>query len=416
MQIIDSEIKKTDIDVNLQLKVNDKTDILDFYETKDFRIDEKGKFVDYGQVMKYDYISDEIIEKQENEIVELRTKNSFKFKKESGIIETKYFPGSPNYFDGENWKRVKKATTTIEAFIKQFYKKEVVLNRVFSTSAKADYYAGAGDGVQIVYGASSYTNAITQSSSNLTDYTATYNQDYMQCGYLSGSSDWRNGRLHFPIETNDLTGRTILTAYFHLFGFENNSDEDPEFGVVESSMVSNTVLINSDYDNIDKTLYSDDLYQFNAVYPSVDERIFSFNDYGKNQINKSGFTKLAVLVEWDINEDTLTTSDYTRNGFYFSEYSGTPDYRPYLVITSTEEATSTQQTCNDMILATSTNELSTSTDIALITQRTFLNEDGTQMFSEYTVNALLLWYIFLLFISASLIFFLWKVYDKKNKF
>lgn len=69
-------------------------------------------------------------------------------------------------------------------------------------------------------------------------------------------------------------------------------------------------------------------------------------------------------------------------------------------------STSTCENINDMILATSTETMATSSDIGIIQTRSFVSADGKILYTEYNIPFLLFFYIFLILCTClTLLFF-----------
>jgi hypothetical protein len=193
------------------------------------------------------------------------------------------------------------------------------------------YYAGAGDGVHLVFGESSYSNARTVTSADLTTYTAAQNDNYFQIGY-QGATDWRNGRLHLPFDTSGIgSGNTVSAASVFVKGEEHNGTTDIKDVTIVESTASPTTPSDADYNNIGSTEFTNTRQQILAD-GSVAYMEFALNASGIANVDVTGTSQFAILHEWDIDAATLTSSDYSRYRWFFSERAGDTD-DPYIEVT-----------------------------------------------------------------------------------
>ena len=146
-------------------------------------------------------------------------------------------------------------------------------------------------------------------------------------------------RLHYPIDTSGLPDDADITgADFSV----HTSDDAPstshktadhfslKAALVASTIVSNTVITTGDYQQYGTTRYADDKAWSDMV--SDGYRTFALNSAGLAAISKTGWTKLAILFDKDVDNVAPSGPLQTWQAvFLYTSEQGT-GYKPKLVI------------------------------------------------------------------------------------
>jgi len=130
---------------------------------------------------------------------------------------------------------------------------------------------------------------------------------------------------------------------------------------------------------------------------------WTLNNSGINYLKSGDANFMFMETMYDVGSTTPPNIlDIEQGRSFNSSLSTDFESHPYIELTISE-----QGNCN----ATSTDILSTSTDISLITAITWT--DGAKTYTEYRSNFLLYFYIFCLMIMCAITFSLFKTYHKK---
>ena len=158
-------------------------------------------------------------------------------------------------------------------------------------------------------------------------------------GYITAWTQW-NGyivrRGFFPFLTSDLPDKAIITnVYLYLMPKSIASREDSIYlGVVQTTQDSITNLTVEDYNKCGNTNYpiegGDRISVGNQLIGKYSQ--FILNDIGKSWISKTGYTKLGIRFDLDMENIPPTNSNETHFVVHFSESPGTTK-DPYLEVT-----------------------------------------------------------------------------------
>lgn len=209
------------------------------------------------------------------------------------------------------------------------------------TDTTTSYFTGSGDGGILGYQTeSSHSQAlwdelhdwdgVASGVSNLTSYTATQTSTYgPRHVLLSGTNATQIGRVFLPIDTSALPdGATISAA--SLFAHMSCGASSHQLGLVQATQASETAVVVADWDNVGATDGATRVTISGTAYATYE---FVMNATGIGWINKTGWTKLAVRTEYDIDDNYTGVNNNGQNGFTWSE-NATDD--PYIEITYTE--------------------------------------------------------------------------------
>jgi hypothetical protein len=197
--------------------------------------------------------------------------------------------------------------------------------------------AGNGTGTTVDGRVCCYNNSGTSwatlragSASLLTQPTATV--AYMPELYSNTTSNLYNrlcrGFYHF--DTSTIGTGTITAASINFFVTSKPTGlGDTTVEVVASNVVSNNTLANGDYGLVGSVSFG------SKTISSFTTGVYNSITLDTSCINKTGITKLAVRLGWDLNNNftgtwasDATTGIYTRN----ADYSDS-SYHPYLSVT-----------------------------------------------------------------------------------
>lgn len=208
-----------------------------------------------------------------------------------------------------------------------------------------DFFAGAGDGGVTLQGLAnnlwatwrdgttgshvSYTNSTTSAGSSIAANPHIY---------VDGNTRYAGGRGFFPIDTSGLGASANISAA-SLFLCTNSKGRttyaNNNVEVTESTVVSDTVLATSDFDNVNNVKWATGiLHDSLAAVGSFSEFVFNATGYGA--INKTGYSKYAVRYAYDVDNSApgLTGGSQIYYEIRTSEQAGTSS-DPYLRVTYT---------------------------------------------------------------------------------
>lgn len=276
----------------------------------------------------------------------------------------KIYSGQQFYLDNNEWKYIEYATSTINDFekiIQTFSWFDLIIN---IANAQVTYYPETSDG---------YLSRLTvdQTFDNIHDGAGTNVANggvYIQARLTSsnGNPNWRNlDRGHYNFNTTAIDDDAIIDSVVLKVVCNNEKVDagDLSYNWYSFNPASSTNPVTGDFlhTNYGSTALSTD---FDAGDTTIGTRIsFTFNDTGKNEINKTGFTDIALRSTNDADDSApawpgAVLSSLMR--FYTMEQAGTTS-DPYMVITTSDppsDATSTLM-----------NEMVSSDDLSIFTSK-----------------------------------------------
>jgi len=208
--------------------------------------------------------------------------------------------------------------------------------------ATTDFYSGEGDGCvssEWTY-EDLWTTVIDQDSGSYNSGTLAYQSNGLgavSAGYYDGGA-WMCGRSFYPQDTSAIgSDSTITNATFKFYEKAYRSGYSMNIGLVESTQDSDTSLSNDDYNNVGTTEFASRISYIGSGY-----RTFTLNASGLSFISKTGYTKLALRSNYDLDRTNPPNGNGNAvyAGSYYSENTGT-EKDPYLSVTYTVPATST---------------------------------------------------------------------------
>jgi len=143
------------------------------------------------------------------------------------------------------------------------------------------------------------------------------------------------GRSFYPFDTSVITTPATIVAGGNKFHWQFDSwgadvGTRPTITIVESTVVSTTVLGVDDFNNFGTTEYTDT--RFNTAGKVVDtDYTITLNTAGDAFISKTGFTKFCIRTNYDFDNSDPTATTQQEILSYFSEQTGTSQ-DPYLEI------------------------------------------------------------------------------------
>ena len=202
-------------------------------------------------------------------------------------------------------------------------------------------YSGSGDGYCVEYSFSSgdeqsaWDDIHDASSSSSYDYTS----DFIRIGaFFDGSANdtFDIYRGFLPFDTSSLPINTVVAATLtvDIIGYvpEGNVEDGREIGLVQTTQSSTSSLSDSDYNQCGST---DDATEgaSRVIFSGFDNKTFTLNSTGRGWINKTGYTKLGLRSELDL-DDVKPTDDAEELGVNIcsSEETGTSS-DPKLIVT-----------------------------------------------------------------------------------
>jgi len=148
-------------------------------------------------------------------------------------------------------------------------------------------------------------------------------------------------RHSFPVDTSGLADDAVISAAtFYIKGnsvlINLDNDAQAYLAIVQTTTASDTTLATSDWDNFGTTKGSADVA--NSGLSTSAYNTFTLNSTGRGWINKTGYTKLAILEGHDI--ENVAVAARNSMGAIMSETAGTGS-DPYLEVTYTVASTTT---------------------------------------------------------------------------
>jgi len=285
-----------------------------------------------GLIKKYDYISPNTTDKT------IIFEGDKKFSNTEQISQTqfKFYSGTPFYKDTDSIKLIETAETSINNFdiqLNELQFKQDELSFFSVPYALAQYdtgemYSSAGDGR--IYAGNADWSTVRSASTGTANPT---NTEYpFSEGGLSGGTYYIT-RSFFPFDTSAIPDDAVINSVqFCLFSSASVQDNDqinPANGLLfEGTQASTTTLVGDDYDNLGTTLLSDTEFKL-SEFRTQGYKCIVFNQSGKDIINKTGYTKLAIRPKNDYENQAPTNTSNFRG--YYSEQPGV-NYDPYLQI------------------------------------------------------------------------------------
>jgi hypothetical protein len=273
------------------------------------------------------------------ENINKRTETSQTFDINDNKHKTFFYTGTTFKKTNDVWLQVETATTTQEAWFKQYEVNAIgkMKNWLFPIAMAETFYPSAGDGVAIINGAVWDTLHDT-SASDTAPYTSTDN-------FIAGSSlaggNYDIQRSFFPFNTGSIIsdGATINSATLNLYLSEEGGTGYSV--VVETSQASETSLTTGDYDQcgtIDNPDQGSDQLSLDITLNAYNT--WTLNATGRGWIKgttdastcglTAGYTCLGVRTSYDVL-DTAPSSGYKYIWGRYSEYAGTGS-DPYLEV------------------------------------------------------------------------------------
>jgi RHS repeat-associated protein len=213
------------------------------------------------------------------------------------------------------------------------------------TDATVSFTPGSGDGAVAssddISGGRTWANVRANTTGGYASYTDTTMRDSghgRSAGILKYNEGWSIVRGFIPVDTSSIPDAAIITgATLNLYGSAKQDEGGfstayEHYLLVQGTPSSNTALVNADFDNIGSTAWSSTVSHDSIT--TTGYNAFVLNDAGKNGINKTGYTALALRHGNDFNNSDPGTGSQAVL-FKSTEASGTTT-DPYLEVTYTE--------------------------------------------------------------------------------
>lgn len=211
-------------------------------------------------------------------------------------------------------------------------------------------FSAAGDGcVGLDAMTGAWTWASNRDGSNGTktaDYTSTVPVigGFGMGTYCDGNNRPMTSRTFLPFDTSALgSGATISAGTINLvpdshsrLNFSNYKNQ-----ITEGTQASTSQLVAADYTAWNDVVWSDGIA--NDSLSDGSYNVFTLNATGYGAINKTGYSKYCVRIEWDVaNSPPGTNAQNDRCGANYrsSEYAGTSS-DPYIEVTYTSSTIKT---------------------------------------------------------------------------
>lgn len=317
-------LQEKNISPALQIRAN-PADILYYEDKYEYAEDAKGVPIEASKKMvrAYAYRSDEVAPAAKNEIS--RTKNSVVYKVNDTTYRAEFYAGdSFSKTDTNEWRVVKYATTTIDAFQKQTSFLGII-PRVYAD----DFPATSGGDGYITSGAGTFANV---RGAGVSLGVNKINDD----GNLYQDISWYLRRLFFPFDTSAIDdGATVTGATVTLThpSVNKNTSGTLNAAFVVSGQADGTSLASGDWTPDSFTLISDEK-TFASIVAGGANSAHTWTLSDLTQISLTGYTTLALLGESDYENDMSTNSATNYVDFWFNE-AATAGYRPKLTVTYT---------------------------------------------------------------------------------
>jgi len=337
------------------LKINiDKDNIIGAQTISNGKIYDKEdstKVVYEGEVVKYAYKTEKIIDKP-NEVVSKRTKNSRTIKiaedKEKITYQLEVISGVPQYYEDEKgeWYQADYGTTDINTYALKtkgsLLAQLLFPNKVYATEGTfypdADPETSTVDGWVANQNIADWSTARSASSANTVNDSDTY---VNALNNYAGVPNYYIYRGYFLFYTSSLCTEAIISSaiFSSNAGYKYDNDNSV-YGftvIVSSNPTSNAGLVVGDYSKIGSTELSSRLDNTNLVLNVYNDYVF--NTDGNNTISKTGITKLGLREGHDLLNSAPPEPADSYNGpqFKSAENSGTSQ-DPKLVVTYTVPA------------------------------------------------------------------------------
>ena len=318
-----------DIPQSLEIK-SAPDDILYYEDMYEYVEDTKGAPIEASKKMvrAYAYRSDEVVSIARDEVS--RTKNSIVYKVDDTTYRADFYAGDAfSKTDTSEWRVIKYATTTIDAFQKQTSFLGII-PRVYADEFPA---TSGGDG-NITSGAGTFANVRGAGVSLTVDKV---DDD----GNLYQDGSWYLRRLFFPFDTSAIdngatvTGATVTLTHRSL---NKATSGTRNAAFVYGGQADGTSLASGDWTPDSFTLISDEK-TFASIVAGGANSAHTWTLSDLTQINLTGYTTLMLIGESDYENDSTTNSATNYVDFWFNE-AATSGYRPKLTVTYTVSAAS----------------------------------------------------------------------------
>ena len=167
-----------------------------------------------------------------------------------------------------------------------------------------------------------------------------YNSTQLLARIMSGSSAWIVfHRSQIMYNTADIGTDNITEAKWESVGRGTSAVDyfTASVTLCASNPTNNHYSISIDYANIGTTKYSDDLALASQTYDNTTYTTFNMNAAGIAAINKTGITKLGIIIKEDFdNQEPTETNVYGNMSqwqCWSTDETESADVRPRLVIT-----------------------------------------------------------------------------------
>ncbi len=326
-QIVD--LGNNEIPKHLKLKAP-KEKILKSKEVDWIERKSDGSFINKGKIIKYDYITENQVEKKG------RFKKGERYSniREIRDGEIDFFVGDHYFKDnvGNVYEIEHGATSTIDAFDE--YMQVSFFEKIFGRPALADdFYTGAGDGA--IFNSGSVWNTVRNAG---TGTTANPTLTSASIATMKPASIYYNYRGFFPTNTSAIPpGSIIISADFNFFIV--SVDASGNNNIIQTSQADETTLVTSDYGAVAFTAGSGNFTPTAGQY-----NVIALNGIGLGWIKKSGeasncgsntgWTCIGVTSDKDIS-NTAPTNRYSDYYGWTSERTGNSE-DPFLTVEFSE--------------------------------------------------------------------------------
>ena len=151
-------------------------------------------------------------------------------------------------------------------------------------------------------------------------------------GDLEGANSYTVARIYLPFDTSALNDATTINSATLVVNQVDTAGEGTRgVGLIQTTQASNTSLAVGDFDAL--TVNSPTEGATRVTCDSTGDKTWTLNASGLSWIVKTGYTKLGLRMDKDIDNSTPTARNYSR--FSFAEATGTAD-DPVLSIDHTD--------------------------------------------------------------------------------
>lgn len=214
---------------------------------------------------------------------------------------------------------------------KAFYWKETIPLTATKVDTDVDYNTGAGDGHTYKNDSANWDTTHDATDSTSADYTSTTANLY--AAFVGGV--FHLTRVFLPFDTSGLDDAAtidggVLTVRCSSIVQNNGTHFDA--GVVQTTQASNTVLANADFDQCGAVDGATEGATRVAI-TTTGAKVFTLNATGISWISKTGFTKLGIRTNQDLDDFPVVDNTNEFAVQLSMSEDGTAGNRPKLTVT-----------------------------------------------------------------------------------